>query len=111
MLLSVQKGEEMNYDYIYHLLVSLGKQKEIIMSQIGKTDIEPPDYAEKIEAWFTNLSKLIYEKTPEYYVKGINIYQNSLFAISYISYKYYLEGDKIQLASFNIFDSDESSSD
>ena len=106
-----RKGEEMNYDYLHHLLVSLGKQKDIIMSQLGKTDIEPPDYVEKIETWFTNLSKLIYEKPPEYYVKGINIYQNSLCAISYINYKYYVEGDKIQIASLNLFESDDSNFD
>ena len=74
---------------------------------MGKSDIEPPDYAEKVAKWYEDLINIVREKAPEYYVKSVNIYENGLFDINHIEYIYFAENYKTGSASINLFDTNE----
>ena len=97
----------MKEKYMQHLLLSMEKCMEIVKRQIGKTDIEPPDYEEKVSRWHTDLLEKIHEKEPEDYVRSINIYENGLFDINHIEYVYFADDQKISTTSINLFDVDE----
>ena len=94
----------MNAKYMQHLLLSVEKSIETIKKQMGKTDIEPPDYAERVRKWHADLLEKISEKEPEYYVRSVNIYENDSFDINYIEYVYFSDNDKILTTVINLFD-------
>ena len=95
------------YPFMQHLLSSIEKSREVIELQMGKSDIEPPDYAEKVAKWYEDLINIVREKAPEYYVKSVNIYENGLFDINHIEYIYFAENYKTGSASINLFDTNE----
>lgn len=97
----------MNDKYIQHLLLSMEKCMETVRRQMGKTDIEPPDYDEKVNKWYAELLEKIREKEPEYYVRSVDIYENGLFDINHIEYIYFSDDQKISTTSINLFDADE----
>lgn len=97
----------MDNKYMQHLLQSMAKNMETVRQQMGKTDIEPPDYEEKVSKWHSDILEKISEKEPEYYVRSVNIYENGLFDINHIEYVYFEDDQKISSASINLFDVDE----
>ena len=97
----------MKEEYMQHLLLSIKKSREVIELQKGKSDIEPPDYAEKVGKWFEDLINIVCEKEPEYFVKSVNIYENGLFDIEHIEYIYFDENCKNGTTSINLFDANE----
>lgn len=94
----------MKEKYMQHLLLSMEKCMETVKRQMGRTDIEPPDYEEKVSRWHTDLLEKIREKEPEYYVRSVNIYENGLFDINHIEYVYFADDQKISTTSINLFD-------
>ena len=97
----------MKDEYMQHLLLSIEKNREVIELQMGKSDIEPPDYAEKVGKWNEDLINIVRENEPEYFVKSVNIYENGLFDIEHIEYIYFDENRKIGTTSINLFDASE----
>lgn len=100
-------SQKMNNKYMQHLLLSMEKCMDTVKRQMGKTDIEPPDYDKKVSKWHSNLLEKISEKEPEYYVRSVNIYENGLFDINHIEYVYFEDDQKISATSINLFDIDE----
>lgn len=93
--------------YMQHLLFSMEKNMETVRQQMGKTDIEPPDYEDEVIKWHNELLDKISEKEPEYYVRSVNVYENGLFDIKYIEYIYFDSGKKVYPTSVNLFDVDD----
>ena len=94
----------MNNYYLEHLLSSLEKQKDMVIIQTGCSDIEPPDYRERIDHWFSDLLLWIQNSIPQYYVKTLIVYQSNMFEIEGIEYKYYKMDDIIQTTTISIYD-------
>lgn len=94
----------MNNYYFEHLLSSLEKHKDTVIIQTGRSNIEPPDYRERIEKWFSDLLLWFQNNNPQYYVKTLIVYQSKMFEIEGIEYKYYKMDDIIQMTSICIYD-------
>ena len=94
----------MKNEYMQHLLTSMEESMETVNRQMGKSDIEPPDYAEQIKEWHSSLCEKIREKEPEYYVKSINIYEKGVFDIDSIEYIYFEKDSQIHTTSINLLD-------
>ena len=97
----------MKDEYMQHLLSSIEKSREVIELQMGKSDLEPPDYSEKVDKWYEDLISLVRENEPKYFVKSVNIYENGIFEIEHIEYIYFDENCKIGTTSINLFDASE----
>ncbi len=97
----------MKAKYMQHILSSMEKRIETVISEIGKTDIEPPDYKERVVVWYASIIDKIREKEPEYYVRSVNVYESGLFNVDHIEYVYFEEDSKISNTSVNLFDIDE----
>lgn len=76
--------------YLYHLLASMGWQRQNALNQMGKTDIEPENHEEIFEKWYNQLIDLILEKNPEYFVDAVEVYENDDNIID-IDYCYHSE--------------------
>lgn len=92
----------MEKDYLNHLLKSMLKQKQNAINQIGKSDIEPPDYRERIEKWYADLEIQIKLKQPIQYVRSINVFERAGIIVD-IEYNYFKANEKIHDATVNIY--------
>jgi len=99
----MRKREMKNY-YLEHLLSSLEKQKDTVKIQVGCSDIEPPDYRERVDNWFSDLVERVQNNIPSYYVRTIIVFQLNMFEIEGIEYKYYKMDDIIQTTTISIYD-------
>ena len=70
--------------------------------QIGKSDLEPPDYRERIEKWYTDLETQIQLKQPLQYVRSINVFEKSGEIVD-IEYNYFEPNEQIYDTTANIY--------
>jgi hypothetical protein len=84
------------------LYSKVGEHKMNAIKQKGKSDIEPIDYGEKIEAWYDQLVRMISMNPPKDYVRAICVTQDSHQIIKEITYQYYIEKNK-EAFFINIF--------
>jgi len=77
-------------------------QKYNSIRQIGKSNIEPPDYRERIEKWFNDLKNQIEIKMPEKHVKSVNVFEISGEIVD-VEYNYFEENEQICDATVNIY--------
>lgn len=75
--------------FLYHLLISISWQKQNTLSQKGKSDIEPPDYVERIEKWYNQITDLVLNNPPHYYVDSLEVKEDDLENAVSISYQYF----------------------
>ena len=92
----------MKEEYLTHLLESMSNQKQNSINQIGKSDIEPPDYRERIEKWYTDLETQIQLKQPLQYVRSINVFEKSGEIVD-IEYNYFEPNEQIYDTTANIY--------
>lgn len=88
----------MNEDYLNHLLQSLEKRMSVMRQQAGKSDIEPRNFNETIEAWYGQIKQVISNYPPTYYVSELKVYQKD-FCIDYLLFEV---EDTICLTDINI---------
>lgn len=89
-------------EYFDHLIRSLEERMEVIRRQAGKTDIEPEGYKEQIEIWFQRILQLVNERTPEFYVCELKVFQKSFISVESIDYVYFKETDDLSLTGITI---------
>ena len=77
--------------YLYHLLVSIAWQKKNALNQKGKSDIEPPDYEERIEKWYGQIQDLVFENPPHFFVDSVNVIEDENENAISLRYQYYCE--------------------
>lgn len=75
--------------FLYHLLISISWQKQNTLSQKGKSDIEPPDYVERIEKWYDQITDLVLNNPPQYYVDSLVVKEDDMENAVSISYQYF----------------------
>jgi len=92
----------MKEEYLTHLLKSMSNQKQNSIGQIGKSDLEPPDYRERIEKWYTDLETQIQLKQPLQYVRSINVFEKSGEIVD-IEYNYFEPNEQIYDTTANIY--------
>ena len=92
----------MKEEYLTHLLKSMSNQKQNSINQIGKSDIEPPDYRERIEKWYTDLETQIQLKQPLQYVRSVNVFEKAGKIVD-IEYNYFEPNEQIYDATANIY--------
>ena len=92
----------MKEEYLTHLLESMSNQKQNSINQIGKSDIEPPDYRERIEKWYTDLETQIQLKQPLQYVRSINVFEKAGIIVD-IEYNYFEPNEQIYDTTANIY--------
>ena len=92
----------MKKEYLIHLLESMSNQKQNSINQIGKSDLEPPDYRERIEKWYTDLETQIQLKQPLQYVRSINVFEKSGEIVD-IEYNYFEPNEQIYDTTANIY--------
>ena len=92
----------MKKEYLTHLLESMSNQKQNSINQIGKSDLEPPDYRERIEKWYTDLETQIQLKQPLQYVRSINVFEKSGEIVD-IEYNYFEPNEQIYDTTANIY--------
>ena len=92
----------MKEEYLTHLLKSMSNQKQNSINQIGKSDLEPPDYRERIEKWYTDLETQIQSKQPVRYVRSINVFEKAGKIVD-IEYNYFQPDALIYDTTANIY--------
>ena len=92
----------MKKEYLTHLLKSMSNQKQNSINQIGKSDLEPPDYRERIEKWYTDLETQIQSKQPVRYVRSINVFEKAGEIVD-IEYNYFQPDELIYDTTANIY--------
>ena len=92
----------MKKEYLAHLVKSMSNQKQNAINQIGKSDIEPPDYRERIEKWYADLNKQIQLKQPVRYVRSINVFEKAGKIVD-IEYNYFQPDELIYDTTANIY--------
>ena len=99
MLYSVcLKGTVMNNErFLFHLLASMSWQRKNALDQEGKTDLEPDNYRERIDRWYSQIIDLINDNPPCYYVEAIEMREDEYENVKSIIYDYYVERDNIEV--------------
>ena len=89
--------------YLNHLMSTLDEHKRNVLKQAGRSDIETSDYQQEFEKWYMQIIDYINKNPPEYYVKSINIIQDSCQIIKSINYNYCTEFQHVDYVAINIF--------
>lgn len=89
--------------YLSHLMSTLDEHKRKVLKQEGGSDIESFDYHQKFEKWYMQIIDYINKNPPEYYVKSINVTQDSGQLIKSINYNYCTEFEHVDYVAINIF--------
>ena len=92
----------MENKYLSHLLISMLNQEQNSINQIGKSDIEPPDYQERIEKWYAELRTQIQQKEPLKYVRSVNVFEKAGRIID-VEYNYYDANQNVSDTTINIY--------
>ena len=92
-----------NQKYYDHLYQCLCDQQENILKQQGKSNIEPPDFGEQINAWFEQIFAYIAENPPAEYVKSIDVKQDASKNVQEAFYKYTQGKDIPGSVTINIY--------
>ena len=87
--------------YLYHLLISMAWQKQNTLSQKGKSDIELPNYDERVEKWFCQVYDLIIDHPPQFYVNAIFVHEDEHENAVSIFYRYYDRESNIEHRLWN----------
>ncbi len=96
------KGTVMNNErFLFHLLASMSWQRKNALDQEGKTDLEPDDYRERIDKWYSQIVDLINDNPPSYYVEAIDIHEDTQENVIGVTYDYYDERDDIEIVLKN----------
>ena len=90
-------------EYLNYLFELLEKNKQNVLRQEGKSDIENPSYVEQVEIWYGQIKEYISENHPQYYVKSIDVFQDSQQIIKEINYNYCNDLDSYNYLAINIF--------
>ena len=80
----------------------MSNHKQNSINQIGKSDIEPPDYRERIEKWYADLNIQIQLKQPLRYVRSINVFEKAGKIVD-IEYNYFQPDEQIYDTTANIY--------
>ena len=87
--------EEKEEKYLDYLLKSLERIKDNSINQQGSSDIEPPDYVERIEHWYSQLENALGECSIEFYVKELLIFEDDNREIKHIVFSYYTDDEPL----------------
>jgi len=91
------KGTVMNNErFLFHLLASMSWQRKNALDQEGKTDLEPDNYRERIDRWYSQITDLINDNPPSYYVEAVEMCEDEYENVKRIIYDYYTEKDNIE---------------
>ena len=69
---------------------------------MGRSDIEPPDYRERIEKWFSDLKRQIQIKQPQQYVRSMNVFEKAGKIVA-IEYNYFKDNEELYYTTINIY--------
>jgi len=69
---------------------------------MGRSDIEPPDYRERIEKWFSDLKRQIQIKQPQQYVRSMNVFEKTGKIVD-IEYNYFKDNEELYYTTINIY--------
>ena len=86
-----------------HFYASYSLRQENILKQQGKSNIEPPDFGEQINAWFEQIFAYIAENPPAEYVKSIDVKQDASKNVQEAFYKYTQGKDIPGSVTINIY--------
>ena len=75
-------------DYLDHLLKGLNYQKQVVIKQLDKIDIAPPDALTLFEEWQQQIIEYAIANPPVYYLKSLILLQDTNQHIQSISYSY-----------------------
>lgn len=83
----MEKGKK--NDYLDYLIQSLEIIKKHSIDQQGSSDIEPPDYVEQINRWYSKLFEDLEDYIIDYYVKELLIFEDENRDIKHMVLSYY----------------------
>ncbi len=86
-----------NERFLFHLLASMSWQRKNALDQEGKTDLEPDNYRERIDRWYSQIIDLINDNPPSYYVEAIDVLEDAQENIIDVTYDYYDERDDVEI--------------
>ena len=89
-------------DYLDHLLKGLNYQKQIVIKQLDKIDIAPPDALTLFEEWQQQIIEYAIANPPVYYLKSLILLQDTNQHIQSISYSYCNEFEYTDYVSASI---------
>lgn len=89
--------------YLDHLIANLYENKQNVIRQKGKSDLDSSDYTEKAEDWYAQILEYVHNNPPIQYVKAINIRYDSISKVQGIEYIYCDEGSYAQYVAINIY--------
>lgn len=96
------RANRMKNEYLNHLLNSISNQKQNSINQMGRSDIEPPDYRERIEKWFSDLKRQIQIEQPQQYVRSMNVFEKAGKIVD-IEYNYFKDNEELYDTTINIY--------
>lgn len=78
--------------YTEHLLNSVHKSREIAIRELPTMGVNQIKHLESIENWYTSVIDRIRHDPPNYYVKILEIDEDSYSEIKNLSYCYHIKG-------------------
>ena len=98
----IKREKDIKKEYLKHLQSSMVNHKQNCLNQMGKSDIEPPNYREIIERWYSDLNIQIRAHQPDWYVRSINVFEQAGKIVD-IEYNYFEEDEKLYESTVNIY--------
>lgn len=89
--------------YCDHLYRSLCRQRQNALRQEGKSNIDPADYADIVDAWYGQIFEYMAKNPPVYYVESVEIRQDSCQVIRELHYVYCSQTNYVEDVSISIF--------
>lgn len=93
-----------NNIYLTHLICSILKHKNNAIKQYGKSDIDSPYYINETNNWYNEIFDVLKNKTLLYYVKLINVIEDSDGHIHDIQLTYFELNEEVFSTTIVIYD-------
>ena len=90
-------------DYLDHLLKGLAYQKQVVIKQLNKIDITPPDALTLFEEWQQQIIEYAIANPPNYYIKSLILLQDTNQHIQSTTYSYCNELEYRDYVSASIY--------
>lgn len=94
------KRGDMLQRYLEHLINSIEKKRKVSIKEFHKTDLNRNEIIESVNCWYENIVKEVKNTPPTYYVRTIEIAEDSKGKIKSISYIYFEKDEELFDSTF-----------
>lgn len=88
--------------YTEHLINSISQSKQIAINEVSSLGLNEETGQEKISQWYDKIINWVTDNPPQFYVKYLEIMENTDSAIQKINYLYFSDAENVSGSAIKI---------